>query len=161
MLKNWILSPSPWHICACCYLRSTHRLHPMLAALGVLFVHQWRARPQQYQTHPGAGRSQEKPLGNVIPLYKWCKEGEKICPMIQTNVKLLICKYCIDKWHNSVRNRQEAISISVSVPGMWSADAKCPSRRVVCSKWKGSGSTDKISYKPSALTATCYYQNKN
>lgn len=139
MLNNWFFS-SPWHICGCYYLRSTHRLHPMLAALSVLFVHQWRARPQQYQNHPGAGRLQGKSLGNVITLYKpRCKEGEKICPMIQANVELLICNYCTHKWHDSIRKRQEASSISVSVPGMWPADAKCPSRRAVCSKWKGSG----------------------
>lgn len=103
--------------------------------------------PQQYQNHPEAGRLQGKPLGNVITLYKpWCKEAEKICSMIQTNVKLLIFNYCRDKWHNSIRNRQEAISISVSVPGMWPADAKCPSRiGLSAAHGKIQGSVEEIS----------------
>lgn len=38
MLKNCVLSSSSWHICGCCYLRCTHRLHPVLAALGTVCV---------------------------------------------------------------------------------------------------------------------------
>lgn len=148
MLKNCGLSPSPWHICIyhiCCYLRSTHRLHPMLAALWDLFVHQWRATA--IPKSPRGWEIAEKAIGNVITLYKpWCKEAEKICSMIQTNVKLLIFNYCRDKWHNSIRNRQEAIRISVSVPGMWPADAKCPSRiGLFAAHGKIQGSVEEIS----------------
>lgn len=134
---------SLWNIrCSgCCYLRRTHRLHPVLAALRGLFLHQWRARPQKYQIHLEDGSLKGKPLWNVIKLYKtWCKGGGGNLYQDSKQIKLLIWKYCVEKWHNSVRNSQEAIIKEfVSFAGTWSVDAKCLYERLVCIKRKGSG----------------------
>lgn len=143
ILKIRFLSPSLWNIkcCGCCYLSRTHRLHPMFVALQGLFLHQWRARPQKYWICLVAGRLKGKPLWNVITLYKpRCKERGKTDASIPnkcsvTYLKILYRKMAQFSWEQTRSNQ----SISVSVAGTWSADAKHLHKMFVCIKWKGSG----------------------